>query len=192
MAQMEKNHYLKKLALERGLKRYFILWLLYNFLLYLLDDYFRIEKPPLLYQKRNDKPITMIKRRKKLSNTATRFTSRNRETNTVILRDDRPMIVISSTSWTPDEDFQILIDAAKKYNDVAIISRSTSIVINHPATNLPTILLIITGRGPMKDYYIEKMNRMKLERVEVRLLFFYNLNTSLLFYMMIFYNFDTF
>ncbi|WKX99128.1 hypothetical protein Q1695_014196 [Nippostrongylus brasiliensis] len=92
----------------------------------------------------------------------TRFSIRDPSTRQVRARDDRPLLMISSTSWTPDEDFQILLDAVKKYNDVAAINRSST-----PATRLPTIVLVITGRGPLKDYYMEKIQRMKMEYVEV-------------------------
>jgi beta-1,4-mannosyltransferase len=52
-------------------------------------------------------------------------------------------LLVSSTSWTPDEDFNLLLEALCSYS-----ARSTS-------QHLPRILAIITGKGPQKQMYID-------------------------------------
>lgn len=52
-------------------------------------------------------------------------------------------LVVSSTSWTADEDFSILLDALVGYSAMAATN-----------TQLPKIMAIITGKGPLRDYYM--------------------------------------
>lgn len=54
-------------------------------------------------------------------------------------------ILVSSTSWTPDEDFQLLLDALVQY------------VRDVPPTERPPILAVITGKGPQKALYEDKI-----------------------------------
>lgn len=58
-------------------------------------------------------------------------------------------LVVSSTSWTPDEDFSILLDALVAYSASATNQ-----------TSLPKILAIITGKGPQKEYYLEQIRKL--------------------------------
>jgi beta-1,4-mannosyltransferase len=59
-------------------------------------------------------------------------------------------LIVSATSWTPDEDFSILLDALVTYS-----SRSSA------DPNLPKILAIITGKGPQKEHYLSRIALLK-------------------------------
>jgi beta-1,4-mannosyltransferase len=61
-------------------------------------------------------------------------------------RDDRPALVVSSTSWTEDEDFSLLLKALDVYD--------TSATVN---TELPSLLCVITGKGPLKEHYLHQI-----------------------------------
>ncbi|KAJ4366551.1 mannosyltransferase [Ascochyta clinopodiicola] len=70
-------------------------------------------------------------------------------------------LIVSSTSWTADEDFSLLLDALCAY--------SAQVTAN---PNLPNILAIITGKGPQKAYYLSKIHalnqRNKLPNIVIR------------------------
>lgn len=64
-------------------------------------------------------------------------------------RKDAPLLLVSSTSWTPDEDFSILLNAVIHYEE--LVSQSGN------SDDFPQILIFITGKGPLKSYYEEKI-----------------------------------
>ncbi|QDS71563.1 hypothetical protein FKW77_005804 [Venturia effusa] len=70
-------------------------------------------------------------------------------------------LIVSATSWTPDEDFSLLLDA--------LVTYSTATASN-PA--LPKLLAIITGKGPQKEHYQSKIAELnkegKLSNVDIR------------------------
>ncbi|KAJ5483062.1 Chitobiosyldiphosphodolichol beta-mannosyltransferase [Penicillium diatomitis] len=70
-------------------------------------------------------------------------------------------VLVSSTSWTPDEDFSVLIEALQQY------SEQTE---NEPC--LPHILAVITGKGPQKEMYMRQIAALeaegKLKKVTIR------------------------
>ncbi|KAF7845829.1 hypothetical protein BT93_L0423 [Corymbia citriodora subsp. variegata] len=74
----------------------------------------------------------------------------------------RTRLIVSSTSWTADEDFSVLLDALCTYSAKAISD----------SPQLPELLVVITGRGPLKDYYLGQIDRavkdQKLEMVKIR------------------------
>ncbi|KAK6828310.1 chitobiosyldiphosphodolichol beta-mannosyltransferase protein [Apiospora arundinis] len=59
----------------------------------------------------------------------------------------RMKLVVSSTSWTPDEDFSLLLDALVTYAKVY----TTPIVV------------LITGKGPQKAYYLDRIAQLQRE-----------------------------
>lgn len=63
-------------------------------------------------------------------------------------------LIVSSTSWTPDEDFSILLEALSTYSEQAATT--------HP--QLPDILAIITGKGPEKEKYLLQIEQLKYRR----------------------------
>lgn len=67
-------------------------------------------------------------------------------------------IIVTSTSFTPDEDIGVLLNALKQYETESMVG----------SKSLPRILCIITGKGPMKDQYIKEVaeTEWKLCRVE--------------------------
>ncbi len=70
------------------------------------------------------------------------------------LRHDRPVLLVSSTSWTPDEDFSILLIALRElHRRVEKIAEDGT---------FPKALVIVTGKGPQKAHYLpllEEFNR---------------------------------
>jgi hypothetical protein len=64
--------------------------------------------------------------------------------------------VLTSTSWTPDEDFPLLLSSLSSYD-----SRART-------HTLPPILVVITGRGPLREAYMERVERAQRAWVNVR------------------------
>lgn len=94
----------------------------------------------------------------------------------ISLKWNRPALIVSSTSWTPDEDFNILLEAALMYD------RRVSALLNEDdlkredvfwqeikgGKQYPRLLFIITGKGPEKEKYEQKMAKLNLKRVAFR------------------------
>jgi len=63
-------------------------------------------------------------------------------------REGRPALVVSSTSWTPDEDFGVLLSAVRLYDQQA-----------QQDDSLPPLLVVVTGRGPLLAEYQARLRR---------------------------------
>ncbi|KKK20002.1 hypothetical protein ARAM_001750 [Aspergillus rambellii] len=78
-----------------------------------------------------------------------------------LIKDGNLKVIVSSTSWTPDEDFSLLIDALCQYSKLASTTK----------LDLPQILAIITGKGPQRDMYVELISELqkagKLKKVTI-------------------------
>lgn len=68
-------------------------------------------------------------------------------------------LVVSSTSWTEDEDFSILLDALKNYDADQTQSSAKK----------PRILVIITGKGPMRAHYQKQIDALQMHHVKIKL-----------------------
>ncbi|KAI8885890.1 glycosyltransferase family 33 protein [Backusella circina FSU 941] len=86
--------------------------------------------------------------------TATFMTDVDEDKGTLVWRQDRPRVIVSSTSWTEDEDFSILLKAVELYEAAAKPSD-------------PRLLFIITGKGPLKAYYEDKISKMVLKKTRI-------------------------
>lgn len=80
----------------------------------------------------------------------------------VTAKPDRPLLLMSSTSWTEDEDFGILLDALVGYGKQAELT-----VASANQCLLPKLFVVITGKGPQKLYYMDKIASQRLYNVEV-------------------------
>ncbi|KAF4989281.1 hypothetical protein FGRMN_9205 [Fusarium graminum] len=78
------------------------------------------------------------------------FLSRLSETKDIAkdIVDGAVRLIVSSTSWTPDEDFGLLLDALVSYASAAETS---------------PIIAIITGKGPQKQHYLERIQTLQEE-----------------------------
>ena len=79
------------------------------------------------------------------------------------LRADRPALVVSSTSWTEDEDFGMLLAAIEKLDAASAAAAGAAA----GAAALPKLLFVVTGKGPQKAMYEARMRQMDLRRAHV-------------------------
>ena len=82
------------------------------------------------------------------------------------LRNDRPALLVSSTSWTADENFDMLLEALREYEMKA--RRVNGSLDSHGESEdgnenvrLPKVFMIVTGKGPLKDKYMDEVIRLE-------------------------------
>ncbi|CAJ1927649.1 unnamed protein product [Cylindrotheca closterium] len=74
-------------------------------------------------------------------------------------RKNRPCFLVSATSWTPDEDFGELLDALVRLDRRIRLQKSSL-----------KVLMVVTGKGPQKEHYLERISQLKLESIAIQTL----------------------
>jgi beta-1,4-mannosyltransferase len=64
-------------------------------------------------------------------------------------------LVVSSTSWTSDERFDIFLDALQRYE---VAARNAA---DRGDIQLPKIVAIVTGRGPQRAEYMSAIRKLE-------------------------------
>jgi beta-1,4-mannosyltransferase len=101
------------------------------------------DRPAAIFQ-----PITTAKERKEI---LLRIAETKSRANDIV--DGSVRLLVSSTSWTADEDFGILLDALMEYAGAREVDDESE-----PAS---PILAIITGKGPQKEAYVGKIKELQ-------------------------------
>jgi len=76
------------------------------------------------------------------------------------LRPDRPALLVSSTSWTPDEDFGMFFSAMKELD---MMLKSSCLGDGEGSR----VHAVITGKGPLREHYLKEIANAALERVRI-------------------------
>ncbi|EAW79228.1 hCG1818012 [Homo sapiens] len=84
------------------------------------------------------------------------FTERDSGSGLVTRLHERPALLVSSTSWTEDEDFSILLAALEKFEQLTLDGQ-----------NLPSLVCVITGKGPLREYYSRLIHQKHFQHIQV-------------------------
>ena len=69
-------------------------------------------------------------------------------------------LLVSPSSWTPDEDFALLIEAAARCDEA----------ISRDGASFPDLVIVATGQGPLREQYARDMRALALRRIHLRTL----------------------
>lgn len=123
------------------------------------------DRPPAVFQ-----PISVLESHQLFASLTKHypvFRAKDSSVNTVftellsdgnaVWRNDRPGLIVSSTSWTDDEDFSVLLSALQDYEEVRCDEGS----------GLPALICVITGKGPLKEHYCRLIEEKTWKHVHV-------------------------
>eukprot|EP01130_Rhizamoeba_saxonica_P004087 TRINITY_DN1681_c0_g1_i3.p1 TRINITY_DN1681_c0_g1~~TRINITY_DN1681_c0_g1_i3.p1 ORF type:complete len:390 (+),score=52.89 TRINITY_DN1681_c0_g1_i3:91-1260(+) len=74
----------------------------------------------------------------------------------VQLKTNRPVLIVSSTSWTEDEDFGVLLNALIELNN-----------LTGDDSSFPEIRLVVTGDGDMRSHYEELFTQHNFPKIDL-------------------------
>lgn len=115
---------------------------------------FHIKKPIHTLHDRPAEVFQPILNKKDRYNVLSRIQDTRADAKNIV--DGTIRLIVSSTSWTADEDFGLLLDALTTYATTPSVDTSV-------ADAKPPILAIITGKGPQKEHYLERIKLLQDE-----------------------------
>ena len=87
-----------------------------------------------------------------------------------LLGPTRPPIVVCPTSWTPDEDFDLLLEALERAERTLTRARSAAAAGANPgeAAGGAELAVFLTGRGPQRETFEQRAARRNFKAIAVR------------------------
>lgn len=80
----------------------------------------------------------------------------------------RPPLVVCPTSWTPDEDFDLLLEALERAERTLMRARSADVARADP--DQADLAVILTGRGPLRPVFEQRASRRNFTAIAVKTL----------------------
>jgi beta-1,4-mannosyltransferase len=80
----------------------------------------------------------------------------------------RPVLLVSATSWTADEDFSILLSVLDLYNTAATSYATGKGGLKGSEEKLPKVVVVITGKGAGKAAFEKEVERLEKVWIFVR------------------------
>lgn len=81
----------------------------------------------------------------------------------------RPPIVVCPTSWAPDEDFDLLLEALERAERTLTRSAAAAGVQDAGGAR-PALIVLLTGRGPLRDTFEQRAARRNFTAIAVKTL----------------------
>ena len=78
---------------------------------------------------------------------------------------NRPALLVSPTSWTADEDFSVLLEAVWQCDAMIRAHEEEA-----EGRSFPHLLILITGKGPLRGHYEARIARLSLRKIHLRTL----------------------